>query len=411
MAQLSRVIQRIFGGTGGTTNFGQIGSQAAGAPQTTKDLDTIQSLSQFGVGLTGISVNQGNTILPYIEDLNSLYLLFSSQIGYLLQNGIPEWLNDADQRYYATVSFVTRNGNLYQAILGDDASNINAQRDPATETDWWRLIRTPEERGILVGEITHRMGNASAPTATFPRFCMTNFAGSTALSTTNWPDLVPYLRNQTAAYLEDQPGGTDSYTGTVTGSSLVLDDNAANNAILAALEEDRLAFGGSFTDWRTVDINTVTFDIASIDVGTRTIGVLGTPSAGAQEAIFYPHRIAGSTTTARVHSWVGRVLAGAGSGEVISGLLRRDRFQDWQLGIFNNAQTYYGLATSITELRVNTTAAAGQQSPAFTTDGQGVADRMRPFDNGTNGEPRTGSDTHGPDAGAHVYVHGGRYIA
>ena len=396
MAQLTRVIQRIFGSTGATTNFGQIGSQAAGTPQTTKDLTTIQALSQYGVGLTGISVNQGNTILPYIEDLNRLYLLLSSQIAYHFQNGIPEWLNNVDQRYYANVSFVTRNGNLYQAILGDDGANINAQRDPATETDWWRLLRTPEERGILVGEITHRMGNASAPSVTFPRFCMTNFSGSTALSTTNWPDLVPYLRNQTAAYLEDQVGGADSYTGTVTGSDLVLDDNPANNAIIAALNEDQLAFG-SFTDWRTVDINTVSFEISAIDVGTRTITVTGTPSAGSQEAQFYPHRIAGSTTTARLHSWVGRVLVGAGGADVISGLLRRDQLQ----GHIHNER---GTSTAGTAagFQVKMTNIVGDAASLNNTDG--------PISDGTNGTPRTGSTTHGPDAGAHVYIHGGRFI-
>lgn len=409
MAQLTRVIQRIFGSTGATTNFGQIGSQAAGTPQTTKDLTTIQSLAQYGVGLTGISVNQGNTILPYIEDLNSLYLLFSSQLQYHFQNGIPEWLNDIDQRYYANVSFVTRNGNLYQAILGDDGANINAQRDPATETDRWRLLRTPEERGILVGEITHRIGNASAPSVTFPRFCMTNFSGSTALSTTNWPDLVPYLRNQTAAYLEDQVGGADSYTGTVTGSDLVLDDNAANNAIIAALEEDRLANGGSFTDWRTVDINTVTFAIAGIDVGTRTITVTGTPSAGSQEAQFYPHRIAGSTTTARLHSWVGRVLAGAGAADVISGLLRRDQMQGIE-GEVSNAFAGGGVFTTTTG------ALTGSNSVTRPNAGPGASNGTLTFDSGnstsaTYGAARAGTTTHGPDAGAHVYIHGGRYIA
>lgn len=401
MAQLTRVIQRIFGSTGATTNFGQIGSEAAGTPQTTKDLTTIQALSQYGVGLTGISVNQGNTILPRLEDINSIYLLLSSQIAYHFQNGIPEWLNDVDQRYYANVSFVTRNGNLYQAILGDDAANINAQRDPATETDWWRLLRTPEERGILVGEITHRIGNASAPSVTFPRFCMTNFSGSTALSTTNWPDLVPYLRNQTAAYLEDQVGGTDSYTGTVTGSDIVLDDNAANNAIIAALNEDQLAFG-SFTDWRTVDINTVTFDIAGIDVGTRTITVTGTPSAGSQEAQFYPHRIAGSTTTARVHSWVGRVLTGAGGADVIAGLLRRDRMQQ----ITGVAGNFRGEST-------NTTGAftyGGAAINSFVVSGTSTGQQIQ-FDSANSPGARTGIDTHGPDAGAHIYIHGGRFIA
>lgn len=139
MSKLSRVIQRIFGETGGTGEFGVFGSNAASPPGTnTKDLTQIQSLSQYLQGWFSATASAAEP--PRIEDRNSLDLLFSSQIAYLMQNGIPEWLNDADQRYYADVSFVSYDGDLYQAIQGDDVTNINTQKQPNTEPLWWRLV-------------------------------------------------------------------------------------------------------------------------------------------------------------------------------------------------------------------------------------------------------------------------------
>ena len=140
MAQITRAIQKIFGDTGGTGEFGVIGSAAAGAVQTSKDITTIQSLVQYLQGYFQIISDTGVAEIPYSEDLNSLFFLVTTQLAYLFQNGVPEWLNSADQRYYANVSFVQVNGDIYQAILGDDVSNINSQQDPTTETNFWRLI-------------------------------------------------------------------------------------------------------------------------------------------------------------------------------------------------------------------------------------------------------------------------------
>jgi len=55
MGQLSRINQEVFGEDGGTTEFGVIGSDAAGSPDTTKDLAEIQSLSQYKGGLYAIT--------------------------------------------------------------------------------------------------------------------------------------------------------------------------------------------------------------------------------------------------------------------------------------------------------------------------------------------------------------------
>lgn len=137
MAKLTRVIQKIFGSTGGSGEFGVFGSNAASPPGTnSKDLTVIQSLSQFLSGWFSATASAAEP--PRIEDRNSLDLLWSSQLAYLFQNGLAEW--EAGTKYYLDVSFVQASGSIYQAVLGDDVTNDNTNKSPASNPLWWRLV-------------------------------------------------------------------------------------------------------------------------------------------------------------------------------------------------------------------------------------------------------------------------------
>ena len=135
MGLLARATQLIFGSSGGTGEFGQIGSQTAGSPVTTKDLATIQSLNQFLVGLYAITNNAAQP--PFIEDLNSLYFLITSQLAYIFQAGIPEY--DSATNYFNLVSYVQVNGVIYQSISGTSLSP-NVGNAPASSPSNWRAL-------------------------------------------------------------------------------------------------------------------------------------------------------------------------------------------------------------------------------------------------------------------------------
>ena len=255
--------------------------------------------------------------------------------------------------------------------------------------------------GSMVGDYIFRGGNVEAISASHPRFCLTSFENSTSVDVTNYPDYVPWLRAIQIIYLEGLGGQTNSFSGSVSGSVLTLDDNTANNALIAALNEDNLAFG-TFTNWRTVDIDGTTFAITALNTTARTITVTGSPSTGTQNVTFYPHRIAGSTTTARLISLIGRSPIGAGTGEVISGLLRRDRFQRH----FHDYITQGSGAT----VPANDTYIAGSTLSTPFEDNAARQQVLQPTDDGISGTPRFGSDTHGPDFGSHIYQFVGRYV-
>ncbi len=130
---LGRVKQLIFGSTGDVAGFGKIGSKIAGSPVKTKDLAQIQSLSLYLQGLQAIT----NSNLPYLQDMNSLFLLITSQLAYLYQNGVPEY--DATTDYFNLISFVQVNGVIYQSIDGD-GTTPNTGNAPASSPTKWRNV-------------------------------------------------------------------------------------------------------------------------------------------------------------------------------------------------------------------------------------------------------------------------------
>lgn len=124
-AKVTRAIQKLFGSTGPTNQFGKFGSLAAAAPATSKDPAQIQSLSNYLQGWFGAVVGNNS---PAIEDMNSLCYLFSYQLAYLLQQGIPEY--DVAQEYFIG-SYVTYNSKLYYSIQDNNINHL------PTDASWW----------------------------------------------------------------------------------------------------------------------------------------------------------------------------------------------------------------------------------------------------------------------------------
>lgn len=132
MAKLSRWKQLIFGKTGNTSEFGKIGSDTIGSPENTKDPAAIQSLAGYLSGLFAIT-NSG-VEAPRLEDLNSLFFIITSQLAYLMEAGVPEWL--ATQEYW--IGSRARIGQkVYMSLTGEgEAPNVG--NNPASDAINWR---------------------------------------------------------------------------------------------------------------------------------------------------------------------------------------------------------------------------------------------------------------------------------
>lgn len=135
---LARATQLIFGKDAGNSEFGQIGSQSDGAPVTTKDLAVIQSLTRFLNGL--YSITSGAAHPPFIQDINSLYFLITSQLAYIFQAGIAEY--DPETNYFNNISYVQVAGVIYQSINGTEISPNLGNAPASSPTKWRALIDT-----------------------------------------------------------------------------------------------------------------------------------------------------------------------------------------------------------------------------------------------------------------------------
>lgn len=131
MAKKSRQTLKLFGDSGGTSNFGQFGSQAAASPVTTKAIATIQALAAFDDGWQeAVALGQA----PYLQDMNALFYVLYYESFYLFQEGIPEY--DSGTTYWIG-SFVKKTGTMEIYVSRIDTNLGHAlPSSPGTNTQW-----------------------------------------------------------------------------------------------------------------------------------------------------------------------------------------------------------------------------------------------------------------------------------
>jgi len=118
MAKIVRKLARIFGVDSNLNQKGVIGSFAAGAPTTSADIETLQSLPEYLGGMSAVVLGSNS---PAIEDLNSLFLVPTYQLAYLMQEGISEW--EAQTTYYIGSIVNDGNGNVYRSTIDTNLNN------------------------------------------------------------------------------------------------------------------------------------------------------------------------------------------------------------------------------------------------------------------------------------------------
>lgn len=217
---------------------------------------------------------------------------------------------------------------------------------------------------------------------------------------TNAPLLVALYRAQAASVPTSGTFRT-SWAVTVSGSTVTFGTDG--DGLLNAIQSDAQVSGflngnqaATFSaDYSTsatlmcLNVAGVDYPIAGLSTGSRTITVTGTPTSGSQTAIFYPYRIAGSTTSIRLRRLSGFVQVAAGDydGEVVAGLRCMDRGQ----GHKSTVNLYQGSSsTGQIGLWNNSGGTIANYDSGMTTDG-------------TNGTPRTGKTTSPRSAGAYLY--------
>jgi hypothetical protein len=259
--------------------------------------------------------------------------------------------------------------------------------------------------GRIIGELITIPRRYIPLSRQFPAVSLTRIATHLDLQAVDAPDFHDIMRSDFIEVVDDSEAFHDEFgVDDVTGNDITLEDNVENNRILSDLYEDALVHGGgqetpSYTDWMPLtgsDGND--YPIVAINTSTRVITVTGDPPA-LTYVKFSQYRVSGNSNVVRVYSQRGRELTASEAGiGLASGLRRRDQMQ----GHFHNLVAV-----------VSAPGFAGGSGDVALTNTAGVSVNNRVVDliaDATNGTPRTGTTTRGPQFGIEVYQWLGRYL-
>ena len=144
MAKLTRAHQKVFADNAGATEIEQIGSLRNGSQVFTTNPVTLQALSQYDDGL--LACVSSLKLIPALEDINAIYFLFSRQLAYILQEGVPEY--DATTEYHQN-SIIKETGTTNEYY---SRTNNNTGNALSNQTHWLpRDIGSPPGTYLMVG--------------------------------------------------------------------------------------------------------------------------------------------------------------------------------------------------------------------------------------------------------------------
>lgn len=133
MAKLTRVTGKVFGSAATATvrGIGQFGSAAAGSPNLTTDVATIQALPAYLNGWGSAVITSRN--FPPIEEVTGVLKTISYQTCYNLQEGVAEY--DINTEYTNTSIVKSTNNGIITFYASLQDNNIG---NSLTDTDYWK---------------------------------------------------------------------------------------------------------------------------------------------------------------------------------------------------------------------------------------------------------------------------------
>lgn len=133
MSKLERKSFKIFGETASEENIGQFGSAIAGTKLNTSDVEKIQELDAWSKGWESATI--GENRYPAMQERTGVDKVFSYQIAYMLQQGIPEWGETTNYAIGSVVKII-KDGvvSLYTSLTNNNIGNA------VTNATHWQIM-------------------------------------------------------------------------------------------------------------------------------------------------------------------------------------------------------------------------------------------------------------------------------
>jgi len=138
------------------------------------------------------------------------------------------------------------------------------------------------------------------------------------------PKLYDKLRNQKAK-VWDGSAYVDSFTVTIAGAVATGSGTAWDNWLASMLEDEVVQ--GSYSNWRCATIGGNDYEISNVNTVAHTATFTTSPPSGSQTLYYYPHRIAGTSSSVRTYKDSGRALMSIDGVTLCANNRRRDRFE------------------------------------------------------------------------------------
>lgn len=193
MAKILRKAYRIFGSTATAAAGGleQFGGLAAGAVNYSVDVETLQALDAWVEGWNSACLGTNS---PVLEERNAVDYVHGYQIGYLLQQGVPEWLST--QTYYQGNYCVDSNGDLRVSVIDNNTGN-----DPALDNggQYWGFAGS-SGAGKSIGEVFYSQSSSAVDNpGALPLFTGETIASADTL----YPEFYNWVNTHTDLQISD----------------------------------------------------------------------------------------------------------------------------------------------------------------------------------------------------------------
>ena len=230
MSRLARVTQQIFASA--AANNGVFGSAQIGTKITSNSLPTIMSLAAWAQGW--LSAVLGASKFPPLEEFQAVEYVHSTQIAYILQQGIPEY--DGGTTYWT--NNIVINPGTFQVYGSLQDGNIGQALNNAA---YWKLLVDLSTIGsgnpIYIGGTSTGGANAQVLAVLSPTgFTLTN--GFTITFTAGFTNTGATTLNANAtgaiAVEKNSGGGPVALTGgeIVNGNVVTVTYNAAASSFI-----------------------------------------------------------------------------------------------------------------------------------------------------------------------------------
>lgn len=170
MSKLERKNHKVFGINATETKVGQFGSANATTKITTKDIEKIQALDAWEQGWEAGAV--GNNRYPTQQERTGVDYEHSYQIGYMLQEGIPEWNKDTTYNKGSIVKAYSGTAlQIYVSLVDDNLNNavpdITKWKPELANSDLSNLTETGEKHFLNKSQVTNCILEAPNGVATY----------------------------------------------------------------------------------------------------------------------------------------------------------------------------------------------------------------------------------------------------